>query len=236
MRIVLFLILLAGWPGRPDCFAQSNPGTSAGATSVRPGINTEYQKPDVDVEQWVERFEREGREIFDHRKAIVDALHLQPKMSVADVGAGSGLFTLPFADAVGPQGKVYAADIVPGFLRHIEVKAAEAGLENIHTVLCTERSAELAPESIDLAFICDAYHHFEYPQQTMESIHRALRPKGQLVVVEFRRVEGESSDWILRHVRAGQEVFTREIEAVGFRKTGDLDLLKDNYFLRFSKN
>jgi predicted methyltransferase len=69
----------------------------------------------------------------------------------------------------------------------------------------------------------------------MISLHRALKPRGTLVVVEFRRVEGQSSEWILNHVRAGQEVFTREIERAGFEKIGEEGFLKENYLVRFRR-
>ncbi|MCA9205530.1 MAG: methyltransferase type 11, partial [Planctomycetales bacterium] len=83
--------------------------------------------------------------------------------------------------------------------------------------------------------ICDTYHHFEFPHKTMSSIHRALRPGGTVVLIDFERVEGESSDWILGHVRAGQEVFEKEVAEAGFEKIDERDLLKDNYFTRFKK-
>lgn len=203
--------------------------------SVKPDINAEYLKPAVNVSQWVERFEREGREIYDQREAIVAAARLKPKMVVADIGAGTGLFTPYFSRAVGPKGKVLAVDIVPAFLERIRQRAAAEGLANVQTVLCTERSVELPPNSVDLAFICDVYHHFEYPRNSMQSLHRALRPGGQVLLVEFKRIPGTSSDWVLNHVRAGQEVFTAEIEAAGFQQVEELDLLKDNYVVRFRK-
>jgi len=203
--------------------------------SVRPGVNAEYLKPSLVVTQWLERLEREGREIFDHRQKILAAAKIKRGAVVADIGAGTGLFTPLLAEAVGPKGKVFAVDIVKSFLEHIEKRAAAAGVENVRTVLCTERSVELPPNSIDLAFICDVYHHFEYPQSSLASLHRALRRNGEIVMVEFRRIPGQSSDWILNHVRAGQEVFTAEVEAAGFRKVEEIDLLKDNYILRFRK-
>lgn len=203
--------------------------------SVKPGVNAEFLKPELPVNQWVERFEREGREIYDHREAIVRAIGLRPGMRVADIGAGTGLFTPLFAEAVGPRGIVYAVDIAPDFVKHIEQRAAAAGIRNVRAVLCTERSVELPPNSVDLAFICDTYHHFEFPQSTMQSLHRALRSGGEVVLVDFKRIPGQSSEWTLNHVRAGQEVFEREIESVGFRKVGEVDLLKLNYFVRFRK-
>ena len=203
--------------------------------SVKPGINAEYLKPDLAVAQWVERFEREGREIYDRREAIVAAARVRPAMVVADIGAGTGLFTPYFARAVGRTGKVYAVDIVSAFLDRIEKRAANEGLANVTTVLCTERSVELPPNSIDFAFICDVYHHFEYPRSSLASLHRALRPGGEMLLVEFKRVPGKSSEWVLNHVRAGQEVFTAEIEAAGFKQIEEWDMLKENYVLRFRK-
>lgn len=204
-------------------------------SSVKPGVNTEFLKPELQVTQWVERFEREGREIYDHREAIAKAVGLRPGMRVADIGAGTGLFTPLFAEAVGPRGKVYAVDIAPDFVKHIEQRAAAAGMKNVYPVLCTERSVELPPNSVDIAFICDTYHHFEFPQSTMKSLHRALRAGGEVVLIDFKRIPGESSEWTMNHVRAGQEVFEQEIESVGFRKVDEQGLLKLNYFVRFRK-
>ena len=204
-------------------------------SSTKPGVNAEFLKPDLQVGPWVERFEREGREIYDQREAIVKALGLRRGMSVADIGAGTGLFTPMFAEAVGERGTVYAVDIVPEFVKHIEQRAAAARMNHVRAVLCTDRSVELPPNSVDLAFICDTYHHFEFPQSSMKSLHRALRRGGQVVLIDFKRIPGESSEWTLNHVRAGQEVFEQEIASAGFTKMNQVDLLKQNYFVRFRK-
>lgn len=224
------LVLLGGLGCRTPA-----PPQDPAETSVRPGINAEYLKPDLDVAQWTERFEREGREIYDQRHRIVETLGLRPGMRVADVGAGSGLFTLLFAERVGPRGQVWAVDIVPGFLEHLRQRAQTLGLRQVRTVLGTDHSTGLPPRSVDVVFVCDTYHHFEYPRAMLASIHRALRPGGELVLVEFRRVPGESSAWVMEHVRAGEEVFTAEIEAAGFRKIGRADFLRENYLVRFRK-
>jgi len=233
LAVALLGLAVSGCETSPPS-ARSAPVVGA-EPSAKPGINAEYLKPDLDVTQWVERFEREGREIYDQRAAIVAAARLKPGMVMADIGAGTGLFTSAFSRAVGPKGKVYAVDIVPTFLDRIKERAASEGLANVQTVLCTERSVELPPNSIDLAFICDVYHHFEYPQSSLASLHRALRPGGEVLLVEFKRVPGQSSDWILNHVRAGQEVFTAEITAAGFQQIQEQDILKDNYVVRFRK-
>jgi SAM-dependent methyltransferase len=201
--------------------------------SVRPGINKAFENPDV--KGFVGKFEVESREIYARRKEIVAACKLKPGMRVADIGAGTGLFTRLFAREVGPGGKVFAVDIAPQFIAHIEKTCREAGLKNVVGVVCTPDSAKLPANSIDLAFICDTYHHFEYPAKTLRSIHRALRPGGHLVLIDFHRIEGKSSEWVLGHVRAGQEVFTREIVAAGFKVVEERDILKENYFVRFVK-
>lgn len=215
--------------------AAAQPETGKAEASVKPGINAEFLEPNLDISQWVERFEGEGREIYVKRQAIVQAAKIAPGAIVADIGAGTGLFTSLLAAATGAKGKVLAVDIVPAFLKLIEERAKSNRVSNVQTVLCTERSVQLAANSIDVAFICDTYHHFEYPQHTLASLFQALRPGGEIFLVDFKRVAGSSSAWILDHVRAGKEVFAAEIEAAGFKQVEEVRLLRNNYILRFQK-
>lgn len=229
---VILAVCVAG------CQLVDSRGTVSAPTSessVKPGINAEYLKPDLDPSKWVERFEKEGREIFDRRHEIIAAARIRRGAVVADIGAGTGLFTPMLSRGVGGAGTVYAVDIVPAFVRLIEERSKKDGLSNVVTVLCTERSVELPRHSVDLAFICDVYHHFEYPRNSLASLHQALRWNGELFLIDFKRIPGVSSDWILNHVRAGQETVIAEFEAAGFRKVEEMDLLKDNYVLRFRK-
>jgi hypothetical protein len=202
--------------------------------SVKPGINDTFRDPDP--QEFLGKFEVESREVFARRKEIVAACEIQPGQTVADIGAGTGLFTRMFADTVGKDGRVIAVDIAQKFLDHIQKTTREAGLRNVETVLCKADSTELPPGSVDVAFICDTYHHFEFPLKTMASLHRALKPGGRVILVDFRRVEGTSTDWVMNHVRAGQEVFEAEIAQSGFKKSHEeRELLKENYFVVFEK-
>src|SRR5262249_55595936 len=169
--------------------------TTAQEQSVRPGINKAFENPDV--KEFLGKFEVESREIYAQRKEIVTACKFKPGMTVADIGAGTGLFTRLFAKEVGPKGKGYAVDIAPKFVEHIEKTAKDENLKNIVGVVCTDDSVKLPANSIDLAFVCDTYHHFEFPFKTLASIHDALRPGGQLIVIDFHRMEGKSSEWVL---------------------------------------
>ena len=209
------------------------PLAAAQDKSVRPGINKPFENPDVP--EYIGKFETESREIFAQRKEIVAACKLKPGMRVADVGAGTGLFTRLFAREVGLDGKVYAVDIAPKFIRHIEKTCKEGDIANVVGVVCTADSVKLPPQSVDRVFICDTYHHFEFPLRTMSSIHQALRPGGQVILIDFHRIEGKSSEWVLNHVRAGQEVVVKEIESSGFKPVAEKKLLKENYFLVFEK-
>ncbi len=213
-------------------------GAPTGAeASVKPGINKDFVDPALDIAKYEQRFEGESREVFAHRAKIAALSDVRAGMAVADVGAGTGLFTFLFGPKVGVDGAVYAVDIAPKFVEHIRDVAQKRGLAQVKPVLCSERSVELPDASVDLVFVCDTYHHFEYPKATMASIHRALRPSGQLVIVDFIRIPGVSRPWILDHVRAGQDEVTREIEAGGFKKVRDEDtaFLKENYAMRFVK-
>jgi ubiquinone/menaquinone biosynthesis C-methylase UbiE len=201
--------------------------------SVQPGVNDAYLKPDLNLTQAVERFEREGREVYDRRAEILKVARLRPGMRVADIGAGTGLFTFPFAEAVGPKGRVYAVDIAEPFVRHIEARARDHGLTQVRGVVCSVREVGLDPDAIELAFICDTYHHFEYPLSTLASLRQALKPGGEVLVVDFKRVPGESSEWVLNHVRAGQETTEAEFARAGFVKVGEELDLRDNYVVRF---
>ncbi len=216
------------------CLAVLVQMASAGAQdkSVRPGINDSFRDPDP--QQFTERFEIESREVFAKREAILKALSLKPTDVVADIGAGTGLFTRLFASNLGPEGRVIAVDIAQKFLDHIEVTCRERNLRNVETLLCQDDSTELPPNSVDVAFICDTYHHFEFPNRTMASLRKAMKPGGRVIVVDFKRIEGESTEWTLSHVRAGQEVFEREITEAGFRKVTEVrEILKENYMVIF---
>lgn len=202
--------------------------------SVKPGINDSFKDPNVG--DHVERFEKEGREVYDKRNEVIAACDVKEGMSIADVGAGTGLYTRLFAAQTGPKGRVFAVDIAAKFVDHVVASSREQKLNNVVGIVCKADSAELPEDSVDLVFICDTYHHFEFPQSTMKSIHSALRPGGIVCLVDFERIEGVSSDWILGHVRAGKETVQQEMEAAGFERIDEVKgLFKDNYFLKFRK-
>ena len=111
--------------------------------SVNPGINDSFRDPDVN--EFIGRFEVESRELFARRHEIVAACQIKPGQTVADIGAGTGLFTRLFSDAVGKDGRVIAVDISQKFLDHIKTTSREAGQKNVDTLLATADSTGLPP-------------------------------------------------------------------------------------------
>ena len=195
--------------------------------SVRPGINDPFRNPDVKGFQ--EKFEGESREVYAKRDKIVAGCQLKPGMVVADVGTGTGLFTRLFAKEVGAEGQVFAVDIAPKFLEHVQATSRKAKLKNVTPVLCNPDSVDLPASSVDLAFVCDTYHHFEFPahagvatsryQARWEAGRGGLRPHprekfGLGAEPRSRRAgycrEGDYSRWI-REVRRGEGTVKGEL-------------------------
>ena len=217
---------------------QKSKSTLNGEKSVKPGINKSFIDPNLDVDTYVKRFEIESREVFMLRERILAACDIEKGDTVADIGAGTGLFTGMFSSVVGDKGWVYAVDIAPKFIQHINKQATKLKMNNITGVLCAENSVNLPPKSVDVIFVCDTYHHFEYPNSTLASMRRALKDDGHLIVIDFERIKGKTREWLMRHVRAGKKVFRSEIQEAGFSFVEEkkIDGLRENYFLKFRKN
>ncbi|MEM9453485.1 MAG: methyltransferase domain-containing protein [Myxococcota bacterium] len=230
-------------PAEAEGPAEADPSVGApvtGTPAVAPEwvsqeINEHYAQND-NPKRWAKRFERIGREVFDQRDPIVAALGLRKGQRIADVGAGTGLFTMELARAVGEQGTVYAVDVQPYFLDHIAQRARKEGLSNVKLVRARQDSVQLPEGSVQLVLMCDAYHHVEQPAAYLESLRRAIEPGGRLVVVDYRAVEGENRAWIVEHVRATPEQFRAEIEGAGFRFVREHEgVLEENFFYEFER-
>lgn len=199
---------------------------------VSPTVNQNFKSDAMDVEGWATRFSGESREAFHVRHDVVKAMALKPGEAVADVGAGTGIYTRLFAQAVGPTGTVTATDLAPKFLAYIADNAAKEGLKNVRTLQAGDRASNLPPSSQDVIFHSDVYHHFEYPMTMNADLRRALKPGGRLYVLEMEKEGGNTA-----HVRAPKDVVIAEIEKSGFALVGQLKVpgLKENYLLQFSK-
>jgi ubiquinone/menaquinone biosynthesis C-methylase UbiE len=133
---------------------------------------------------WLERPEREREE---EPSRAIEALDLRQGMTVADIGAGSGYYTVRMARKVGPGGRVYATDIQAGMLSIVQRRAAREQLQNIEPVLGAPDDPRLPPGSLDLALMVDVYHELSQPQAFVRRLREALKPDGRLVLIEYRK-------------------------------------------------
>ena len=132
---------------------------------------------------WLERPEREREERTDLLLAL---LELQPGETVADIGAGTGYFTLPMARTVGQQGRILAVDIQPEMLEIIQSRIDEEGLSNVTPLLATPTNPNLPTGTVDAVLMVDAYHEFSHPREVMSGIRDSLSDDGRVYLVEYR--------------------------------------------------
>ena len=191
----------------------------------------------LNLDVWLERMEVGSRELYSAREAVVAAMGLSDGDVVADIGAGTGLYTLMFAEAVGPSGRVYAEDIEPLFLDLINQRTEDSGLDNVTAVLGRENDVTLPENAVDVVFIADTYHYFGDREAVMKSVYRALKPGGSLVVVDYDLKPGAARPDDKSHVRFGKAGVISEIEYTGFALADEtaVEGLEENYFVRFIK-
>jgi len=133
---------------------------------------------------WLDRPERDSEE--DTSRAV-ESLDLRPGMVVADIGAGSGYYTVRMAKKVGPSGKVYATDIQQGMLDLLTRRVTRERLTQVVPVLGTADDPRLPPGVLDLALMVDVYHELSAPQAFIRRLRESLKPEGRLVLIEYRK-------------------------------------------------
>jgi ubiquinone/menaquinone biosynthesis C-methylase UbiE len=160
---------------------------------------------------WLDRADREATEQPEH---VLDVIGLHDGEVVADIGAGTGYFSVRIARRVSPHGKVLATDLQPEMLNLLRAHAAEAGVDGITTISTTPEDAKLPTAGVDVALMVDVYHELPEPRRTLEQVHAALAPQGRLVLVEYR---GEDPSVPIKpeHKMTLAQI-RREIEASGF--------------------
>ncbi len=178
---------------------------------------------------WLERSSREQEERTD---LLVASMQIKETDQIADIGAGSGYFSFRMAKLV-PLGKVYAVDISPPMLGIIRAKINEQAVPNLIPVQSTITKTMLEPNSIDKALIVDAYHEFSHPREMALSIHQALKPDGQLILIEYRKEDITVPIKPLHKMTEAQAI--KELEHVGFKWKKTLSVLPQQHFMIFQK-
>jgi len=176
---------------------------------------------------------RETRIDEEQPEAMLDALKVPRGATVADVGAGAGYHSIRLARRVGPNGTVLATDIQPEMLRMLQTNAREAGVTNIKSIRATQNDPKLPVGAVDLILMVDVYHECSTPDVILQGFIRALKPRGRLVLVEFR---GEDPDVPIRpeHKMTLEQV-RREVEPQGFVFKESLEFLPWQHVIIFEK-
>jgi ubiquinone/menaquinone biosynthesis C-methylase UbiE len=179
--------------------------------------------------RWLERKTRENEERPDR---VIDAMALAADAEVADIGAGTGYFSVRLARAV-PEGQVFAVDIQPEMLALLRARIDREGLRNITLVQGREDDPRLAPNSLDAALLVDAYHEFAYPYEMMRALVTALRPGGRVILIEYRGEDPSAPIKPLHKMTEAQAIL--EMDAVGLTHKLTLSTLPTQHILIFEK-
>jgi ubiquinone/menaquinone biosynthesis C-methylase UbiE len=179
-----------------------------------------------------------GRDQTQKPGQLVAVMGLQPGMTVADVGTGVG-YMLPYlSKRVGPAGHVIAEDIFDDFLAAARQTVENSNLTNVTFVKGAETDPNLPEGQVDMELVLDAYHHFDYPEKMLAALHKALRPEGKLVIVEYyKRESAMPNGRALTHIRLDMPDLIKEVEANHFHLILEKEHVKNvQYMLVLEKD
>ena len=185
----------------------------------------------ADPAAYIAALEDPKRDAWQKPREVIAALDLRPGERVADIGAGSGYFSLRFAHHVGADGHVFAIDVSQEMLAHLERQAKTAGLTNVEARRVPPDDPQLADGSIDRAFFCDVWHHVADQEDYLDKLKRALRPAGQLVMIDFEKRELPVGPPV--SMKIAREDLIAQLERHGFRLAREHTFLPYQYFLVF---
>lgn len=180
--------------------------------------------------EWLMRRVREAEEGPSQMR---EQLHVKPGMVVCDMGCGNGYHTLPLAEMVGEKGKVYAVDVQPEMIEMLKQNIESKGLKNIVPINSLYHDPKLPPNTCDMILLVDVYHEFSHPVQMLAGMRAALKPDGQLVLVEFR-AEDDSVPIKPEHKMSKAQI-NKEMNANGFKLVREYDGLPWQHLMFFGK-
>jgi cyclopropane fatty-acyl-phospholipid synthase-like methyltransferase len=177
-----------------------------------------------DPQEYIKRLEAEQRVKELQVERVVETLKISPGQRVADLGAGSGLFTRPIAGKVGEKGTVFAIDIDPELLKHIDKSAENPAV--IRTVLAAEDDPKI-PERVDLIVIIDTLHHIRNREAYLKKLRNYLQPSGRIAILDF------SKEWPAGHeqMKYSLEELEGWMKSAGYKRVEKHDFLHNNFFV-----
>jgi arsenite methyltransferase len=191
----------------------------------------EIQKIHQDAKTYISLLENPQRDEEQKPHEVITALSIKSGEAIADIGAGSGYFAFRFARHVGDNGRVYAVDISPDMILHMNRYISEAKLNNVITVLSAEDNPLLPAVGIDRFFICNTWHHIQKQENYIGLMKKMLKPGGQVVILDYKKEElpvGPPPE-----MKIGRGEVVQQFESNGFKLTGEHTFLPYQYFLIF---
>ena len=202
-------------------------------TAALLGLSPRPQLASRPAEEWIRTLDGPTRVAALKIDEVVAALKLQPGQTIADIGAGSGLFEVPIAKAVGARGRVYAVEIDAAFFPEILKRTGAAGVANVQTVLGKFTDPALPVKTIDLAFFHDVMHHVEKRAEYIKTLASYLSPNGRIAVVDYEGGKGPHSTQ--PELQVTRQQLSEWMTAAGFRQVDDVKLFEDKYVLIFAR-
>ena len=191
----------------------------------------EMHRRHQDPQAYIASLEDPARDAYQKPGEVLEALALQEGEVVADIGSGTGYFSVRFAEAVGGQGVVYAVDVSPDMIRHLNRRLRDAGIGNVRTVLADPDDPLLADASVDRFVIVDTWHHIEDQTGYIAKMKRMLRPGGQVVHIDFQKRDLPVGPPIA--MKISRDDLVQQMEKNGFRLAAEHHFLTYQYFLVF---
>ena len=184
-----------------------------------------------DPEAYIAALDDPARDAYQQPHEVIMALDLHEGEVIADIGAGSGYFTLRLARHVGASGHVYGVDIRPDMIRHLNERVRDAGLLNVSTILAPPDDP-LLPQPVDRFLLVDVWHHVEDHPAYLALMTSRLKPGGQVVMIDFHKRDLPVGPPV--EMKIAREDLVREMEANGFRLAAEHTFLPYQYFLVFT--
>jgi ubiquinone/menaquinone biosynthesis C-methylase UbiE len=200
------------------------------AQEAKPLSHEEMHRLHQDPKAYVAFLEDPARDAYQKPHQVISALALEPGEVIADIGSGSGYFTLRLAAHVGDAGRVYGVDVDPEMVRHLNRRVRDAGVRNVHVILA-DPDDPLLPEPVDRFVIVDTWHHIRDQAKYLDLIRRLLKPGGQVVMIDFQKKDLPLGPPLATKIARGDLI--RQLEANGFRLAKEHTFLPYQYFLVF---
>jgi ubiquinone/menaquinone biosynthesis C-methylase UbiE len=185
-----------------------------------------------DPKSYIGMLEDPKRDAYQKPHEVLTALNIKPGEVIADIGAGSGYFTFRLAHFAGDKGKVYAVDVSPDMVKHVNRRIRDSNATNVVSILADPDDPLLADQSVNRFFICDVWHHVDNPTKYLSLMKKMLKPGGEIVMIDFHKKEIPVGPPL--KMKIAREDLIKKVESNGFKLTKEHTFLPYQYFLVFA--